>query len=608
MKWVTVCLLVLVLLLSMSVSSFAQEKVWERKFGGSNFDIARDVHETKSGDYVFVGSTKSYGKGGSDVWVGVTDPIGNMIWDKYFGGKEDDEGYSIKQTQDEGYIVAGNTKSFGAGGLDAYIFKIDSKGAVQWERPFGGTDNDEAFSINQTRDYGYIATGYTKSNSKGGKDLWVIKLDPQGDREWEKTYGGSYEDEGRDVTELHKGGYAVTGYTTLPGGGGKDLWILELDEKGNKIGEVTFGADTKMGGKPPQDIGYSIKETNDSAYVVAGVTESSPSNPDFLLIKANSNNKIWDRTFGGKNTDEAFSVDLTPEGGFIIAGRSKSFQPADFNVWLVRADPEGSELWNATIGGSGEEAAYAVKATSDGRYILAGLVGGMGQGGDAWIIKVKDPQAIPAAYYPLNGTAMDVSGNGQNGRIVGAVSTNSTTKSRAFFFDGIDDYISIPPLVKDDFSILFWVMTDQTARDYIEAAAHWWAGNGLVDAKVCGNSDDFGVALLGKRASFGIGNTDVTIKSSSTINDGKWHHIAATRSRRTGIIKLYVDGVLEEIGNASRNQLTSPSWMSLGNNPCDVENNKRWFRGYLYDLKIYNRLLGSQDIKDIYLNSKYDLP
>jgi hypothetical protein len=434
MKWVTACLLVMGLFLAISTSSLAHEKVWERKIGGSNFDITRDVQETKKGDYVFIGTTRSYGKGGSDVWVGVTDSMGNMIWDKYYGGKDDEEGYSIKQTYDEGYIIAGSTKSFGAGGLDVYVFKIDSKGSILWERPFGGTSNDEAFAVYQTRDDGYIVTGYTKSKTNGGKDLWVIKLDPQGDREWDKTFGGSYDDEGQDIIELREGGYIVTGYTTAPGGSGKDLWILELDRNGNKIREYVLGSGTANGGRPPPDIGYSVKETSDGSYVVAGTTETSPDNPDFWLIKANSSKKIWDRKFGGKKPDEAFSVDVTQDGGFILAGHSKSFQPADFNVWLVRADPEGSELWNLTFGGSGDETAYAIKATTDGRYIMAGLVGAMGQGGDGWLIKAKDPQVIPVAYYPLdNGTDIDNSGQVANGKIEGAVNTNSTMKSRAFF-------------------------------------------------------------------------------------------------------------------------------------------------------------------------------
>jgi hypothetical protein len=431
MKLAAACLLTLGLILAISTNSNAQEKVWERKIGGSNFDIIRDVQETNNEDYIFVGSTKSYGKGGSDVWVGITDSMGNMIWDKYFGGKDDEEGYSIKQTIDGGYIVAGSTKSIGAGKLDVYVFKIDSKGSIVWERPFGGSGDDEAFSVYQTGDDGYIVTGYTKSNAKGGKDLWVIKLNPQGDREWDKTFGSSFDDEGRDIIELREGGYVATGYTTTPGGSGRDLWILELDKNGNKIGDYVLDSGAAKSGRPPEDIGYSVKETNDGSYVIAGTTESTPNNPDFWVIKANSRNKIWDRKFGGNKPDDAFSVDVTKDGGFIIAGRSKSFS-ADFNVWLVRADPEGSELWNLTFGGSGDETAYSAKATSDDKYIVSGLVGGMGQGGDGWLIKVKDPQEIPIAYYPSgNGFAIDNSGQSSNGTIEEGVNTNITTKKNA---------------------------------------------------------------------------------------------------------------------------------------------------------------------------------
>jgi Concanavalin A-like lectin/glucanases superfamily len=613
MKWIIGCLLAINLFLAVSTTSFAQNqpaKVWERKIGGSEFDIIRDVLETKDGDfsnYAFVGSTRSYGKGGSDVWVGVTDQTGNLIWDKYFGGKDDDEGYSIKKTNDGSYIIAGSTKSKSAGGLDAYVLKIDSKGSILWERAFGGTSNDEALAVNQTRDGGYILTGYTKSNTAGEKDLWVIKLNSQGDREWDKTFGGPYDDEGRDIIESRNGEYIVTGYTLAPGGHGKDLWILRLDRSGNKINESVLRSETAKGGRPLQDIGFSVKEATDGSYVVAGTTDSTPNNPDYWLINANSSNKIWERKFGGNKPDEAYSVDVTEDGGFILAGRSQSFSD-DFNVWVVRTDPEGRELWNLTFGGSGYETANAVKATEDGRYILAGLVGGTGQGGDGWLIKFRGPRPIPELIDYLTANETLVTGNFSAGILNATQLTSGRHPRRLLYFDGVEDYESVRNNIKGDFSILFWVLTNQTAHDYTEAAAHWWAGNGLVDAKNCGNNNDFGVALLGKKASFGIGNTDVTIKSVSAINDEKWHHIAATRSKKTGVIKLYVDGVLEAMGQASQNSLVSPKWIAIGNNPCDVENDKRWFMGYIYDLEIFHELLGSQDVEDVIVEGKYNMP
>ena len=151
-------------------------------------------------------------------------------------------------------------------------------------------------------------------------------------------------------------------------------------------------------------------------------------------------------------------------------------------------------------------------------------------------------------------------------------------------------------------------MTNQTATDRDACAVNWWEGNGLVDAKNCGILDDFGVSLLGSKASFGIGNPDVSIMSTKKINDDMWHQVAATRSRKTGEIKLYVDGVLEGYAYASQNPLTSPSWIGFGNNPCNIENNKRWFNGYVYDLKIYDKVLGARYIRDMYTASKDNLP
>ncbi|MDD1757870.1 MAG: hypothetical protein LUQ22_03965 [Methanotrichaceae archaeon] len=388
MKWIIAGLLTLIMLASLNINALAQEKVWEKKFGGSGFDTARDIIETSDGGFIFVGTTKSYGNGGSDIYLVKTDSEGIQDWRKAYGGSADDAGYSIQPTKDNGFIVAGSTTSFGAGGLDAWILKLDAAGTVQWDRPFGGTADDEAFSVKQTKDGGYIIAGYTKSFGNGGKDLWVFKLNPEGDEKWFRYFGTTSDDEGKDAIELRDNGYIVTGYTTRPGSG-KDLWILELDNNGKKIGEKIVGSKDTKAGMPAQDIGYSIKDMLNGSYVVAGTTESSASKADFWLIKAQSGNIAWDKKFGGPEPDESYSVDLTPDDGFILAGRTKTHQSKTYDIWLVRTDSGGNELWNATFGGSDNESAFAVRTTSDSRYILAGQAGS-NLGDDALLVMVKD--------------------------------------------------------------------------------------------------------------------------------------------------------------------------------------------------------------------------
>jgi hypothetical protein len=189
--------------------------------------------------------------------------------------------------------------------------------------------------------------------------------------------------------------------------------------------------------------------------------------------------------------------------------------------------------------------------------------------------------------------AKDVSKYNNDGTLMNGVAwTQNGRFGKALSFDGVNDYVQIPRVVQDDFSILVWVKTTQTA-----GTGQWYNGNGIVDGEVCGVTNDFGVSLSGSKAAFGIGNPDTTIYSQTNINDGNWHFITATRQRSSGEIKIYVDGNLEATGTANTNSLTAPSWIGIGNNPCDVSANRWWFGGTIDEVRIYNRTLSADEIK-----------
>ena len=203
------------------------------------------------------------------------------------------------------------------------------------------------------------------------------------------------------------------------------------------------------------------------------------------------------------------------------------------------------------------------------------------------------------------GTAKDNSGNNPDGTINGATITEGVS-GKALSFNGIDENARLPITIHDDFSISYWIRTNQIAASTPPAGwsppVQWWAGNGLVDAEVCGVVDDFGTALLGSKASFGIGNPDTTISSTKDINDNLWHQITVTRIRDSGDMKLYVDGILEATGKGNTNSLTSPSWIGIGNNACDVSLNRRWFNGAIDEVRIYNRALTDGEISSLAKN------
>jgi len=205
--------------------------VWSKTFGGENDDFLRFLFQTADGDYLLVGETTSFSKGKADIWIIKLDRMGNKRWDKTFGGADDDWVNVLIQAQDGGYLIAGKTYSFGAGEGDAWIIKLDGEGNIIWERVFGGSYNDSAYLLVQTNDGGYAVGGYTFSFSLGRADFWLIKLDSEGNKIWEKTFGGDGEDSLRSLIECDDGGFILSGITYSFGAGEGDFWILKLDDE-----------------------------------------------------------------------------------------------------------------------------------------------------------------------------------------------------------------------------------------------------------------------------------------------------------------------------------------------------------------------------------------
>jgi parallel beta-helix repeat protein len=378
---------------SNTVKSMPPEEAWNKIFGADGDDIGYSTQQTSDGGYIIAGETSSFGAGGEDVWLIKTDSEGNKQWDKTFGGSSDDWGYAVQQTSEGGYIIAGCTESYGAGSYDVWLIKTDSNGNKQWDRTFGGLNADRGFSVVQTLDAGgYVITGYTESYGAGDRDVWLIKTDSNGNKQWDKTFGGLNADEGWTLQQTFDGGYIIAGETESYGAGECDVWLIKTDSYGNKQWDKTSGGLS-------WDWGCSVQQTSDGGYIITGSTFSyGAGSEDVWLIKTDSyGTKQWDKAFGGLNDDRGKSVQQTSDGGYIITGCTCSYGAGSGDVWLVKTDSNGNEEWDKTFGGSSLDFGESVQDTADGGYIVTGGVASFGVGPfDVWLIKVGgEPIELP---------------------------------------------------------------------------------------------------------------------------------------------------------------------------------------------------------------------
>jgi len=355
-----------------------------KAIGGANHDVGKSLIQTSDGGYAIAGFTESFGAGWWDVYVIKVDAHGNLQWTKTIGTRDREEGNSLIQTSDGGYAIAAKTPSLSGRYTDVCVVKLDANGNLQWTKNIGGPRSEAGYSLIQTSDGGYAIAGYTYSFGAGEWDVYVVKLNADGNLQWTKTIGGPKDEEGYSLIQTSDGGYAIAGYTKSFGAGKWDVYVIKLDAHGNLQWTKTIGG-------PDYDQGNSLIQTSDGGYAIAGYTRSFGAGlSDAYLIKLDANGNLqWTKTIGGPSYEIGYSLIQTSDGGYAIAGYTSSFGAGGEDVYVVKLDANGNLQWTKTIGGEKDDRGFSLIQTSDDGYAIAGKTESLGAGKrDVYVVKL----------------------------------------------------------------------------------------------------------------------------------------------------------------------------------------------------------------------------
>ncbi len=418
-----------IFILSLMIVSIvnAQDTLFTRNYGysgASDLGYCGDI--TSDGGFIIGGGSIAFT--GGDFWLVRCDANGDTIWTRNYGGDRWQMAYSVIETDDGGFAACGEN-NIGVGNDDLYIVRTESDGTLLWDRSYGyAGEHDKGREIIQTADGGFLALGQGYSTITAGSDLYMVKVDSEGNLEWSKLYGyGNYRSEfGYGAVQLPGGGFALTG-TYAPSSSSADIWLLRTDGIGDTLWTRTFDFHGDI------DRGDDITLTPDGGFAIAGRTRIG-SYYQLVAMKTDSlGNLLWWREFGGADTDFAESIDITADGGFVICGGGNGF-PYDY--YVVRVGPNGDSLWAAFydydgVAGDSEDS-FEIRVYPDGNIMVFGYAdvqSGTGADNDYWAVKLNDSTYQAGCEYAVG----DVNDSGSlNGLDV--------TYGVAFFKGG-----SVPP-------------------------------------------------------------------------------------------------------------------------------------------------------------------
>ena len=337
---------ILVFVLFFALISFLNLNAqWARIFSGDQQEEMRNARMTSDGGCIAIGWTNSFGVAVTNMWVLKVDSMGDIEWQRTFGGNDWDEGLDIQETTDGGYIAVGQTQSFGAGKHDFWVLKLNSSGHIEWQHTYGGPEWDTAKSVHQTSDDGYIVAGNTRSFGAGLDDIWILKLDSTGQIEWQHTHGGIKSESLNCVRQTGDGGYIIAASSYSFGPGPLGIWIQKLTPIGQIEWQFSYGG-------IESDSVRAIQQTTDGGYVVlCRSTSFGAGLSDYFVLKLDESGNIeWQRTYGGALWDPPRSVYQTRDGGYILAGETNSFGAGEADCFILKLNSTGWVEWEHVYG------------------------------------------------------------------------------------------------------------------------------------------------------------------------------------------------------------------------------------------------------------------
>jgi len=408
--------------------------IWTRSYSGPLNETAEAIQRTLDDGYIVAGTSESLSTT-RDGWIAKLDWKGNALWQRLLdGGASVVSIHSISANTNGSYTAAGEIDG------DMLVLNLSSDGNIQWQKKYGGSQNDFARSILQTPDGGYIVAGSTNSFNLINQGAWVLKLDINGEIQWQRVLDspagidelhsiirdwGSYQ----QGTGLFSGGYLAVGFTSEAGN--RDLWVVRLKENGDINWQKRYGGSGDDEGAAILNV-WGSDANSVRQYVIVGSTKSyGNGQKDVWVTKIDGNGAIlWQKTYGGSNDEEATAIQLTLSQGAIITGGTKSFSAGDEDLFALNLKDDGSLLWQRRYGESGNETARAVDRAYGGGYVIVGSATSFGNGSDdMWILRTDD--SGNAGLNCATGTATDAGTTDSTALAINASLTSTVSTAQA---------------------------------------------------------------------------------------------------------------------------------------------------------------------------------